>query len=170
MSPGRNYPNSRLYLKPEQAELIRELFRYRGCLNGEAIGAALYKTKACSGVYTKEHSVSTIIRNVLRGNRAIPYPMVEGITELFENDERLQFLREQPKSLPYGHRSKLIKRAYHGDPMDRVLLSYFDFIRDNYTELESQGKNEVLGQLEEVVKRLESKTPLSRKPKWNFWR
>jgi len=147
-----NIYRSRLHLNPEQVASIKHVIREKTQHESAAlISEALFRTKICSEAYSSFTVVYQTVRRVFGGERAVPYALIEGVLELCEDDERLQFLRRHPGQ--GVHQSKL-RGAYQNDPFDMVLLSYFDQIRDKYTPLEKQAKIEVLGQLEEVVKRL----------------
>ena len=143
---------SKLYLTSEQSEVIRDVFREKGIETPLEISTALYKTKACSENYNNMVTVYSTIRKAFYGARAIPFPLIKGILELYGADERLIFLKLQPYART--PESGLLVRRARPDPWDKVLLSYFDNIRDKYSPLEPSAKIEVLGQLEEVVKKL----------------
>jgi len=148
----RNIYVSRLYLNPEQVASIKHVIREKTQHESAAsISEALFRTKICSEAYSSLAVVYQTVRRVFGGGRAVPYALIEGVLELCEDDERLQFLRRQSDQ---DVRQSKLRGAYQNDPFDRVLLSYFDQIRDKYTPLEKQAKIEVLGQLEQIVKKL----------------
>ena len=150
---------SKLFLTPEQTEVLRSAFRERGYETGASIAKALFSTQICSEHYRNNYSFGQALGSILRGQRNIPYRIIEGILEICENDERLGFLRKSPNAaIPVKHEYNVWEHLFI-NYLRQLNLARFRLdgeLRKASLRLNIESKIELVRTLDEIVQKVKS--------------